>query len=143
MDGGALALPYVSGSYALKAVDKVDDVADGAKTLGKAVDGVDDVAKSGSKTKGVGNAVKIEGKGSTGRTIANTLNEQMAMHQVMSNPLDNAIDMSQLDKHPVIMTDQRWSASDGWVKMSNNVDGIEIHSVHNKITGAFDDFKFK
>ena len=99
--------------------------------------------ESGTETQGVGNPVKVEGKGNTGRTIPNTLNEQMAMHQVMSNPLNNAIDMSQLDKHPIIMTDPRWSASDGWVKMSNNVNGIEIHFVYNKITGAFDDFKFK
>ena len=100
-------------------------------------------SKSGTKVQGVGNPVKVEGKGNTGRTIPNTLNEQMAMHQVVSNPLDNAIDMSQLNKHPIIMTDPRWSASDGWVKMSNNVNGIEIHFVYNKITGAFDDFKFK
>ena len=91
-------------------------------------------SKSGTKVQGVGNP---------GRTIPNTLNEQMAMHQVVPNPLDNAIDMSQLNKHPIIMTDPRWSASDGWVKMSNNVNGIEIHFVYNKITGAFDDFKFK
>ena len=36
--------------------------------------------------------------------VPNTLNEQMAMHQVVSNPLDNAIDMSQLNKHPIILT---------------------------------------
>ena len=105
--------------------------------------GIDVDKKSGSKAQGVGNPVKVAGKGNTGRTIPNTLNEQMAMHQVMSNPLDNAIDMSQLNKRPIIMTDPRWSASDGWIKMSNNVNGIEIHFVHNKITGAFDDFKFK
>ena len=35
------------------------------------------------------------------------------------------------------------SRSEGWVKMSNNVNGVEIHFVYNKITGAFDDFKFK
>ena len=41
------------------------------------------------------------------------------------------------------MSDSRWLASEGWVKMSNNVNGVEIHFVYNKITGAFDDFKFK
>ena len=41
------------------------------------------------------------------------------------------------------MNDSRWMASDGWVKMSNNVDGIEIHFVYNVNTGEFDDFKFK
>lgn len=65
------------------------------------------------------------------------------MHQVMSNLLDGAIDMSQLNKRPIMMNDPRWLASEGWVKMSNNVNGIEIHFVYNKITGAFDVFKFK
>lgn len=65
------------------------------------------------------------------------------MHQVRSNPLNGARDLSQLDRNPIIMTDSRWPASKGWVKMSNNVNGIEIHFVYNKITGAFDDFKFK
>ena len=41
------------------------------------------------------------------------------------------------------LSDSRWLDSDGWVKMSNNVDGIEIHFLYNNITGAFDDFKFK
>ena len=98
---------------------------------------------SGSFSKGVGNPVEVVGRGSTGRTVPNTLNEQMAMHQVMSNPLEGAVDMSQLKNHPVIMSDSRWLASEGWVKMSNNVNGVEIHFVYNKITGAFDDFKFK
>ena len=102
-----------------------------------------EVAESGSFSKGVGNPVEVVGRGSTGRTVPNTLNEQMAMHQVMSNPLEGAVDMSQLKNHPVIMSDSRWLASEGWVKMSNNVNGIEIHFVYNKITGAFDDFKFK
>jgi len=39
--------------------------------------------------------------------------------------------------------DKRWPEADGWIKMSNNVDGIEIHFVYNKITKKFDDFKFK
>ena len=91
---------------------------------------------------GVGNPVEVEGRGNTGRTVPNSLDEQMAMHQVQSNPLDGAMDMSQARK-PVIMTDPRWPASEGWIKMSNNVNGIEIHFVYNKETGAFDDFKFK
>ena len=100
-------------------------------------------AESGSFSKGVGNPVEVVGRGSTGRTVPNTLNEQMAMHQVMSNPLEGTVDMSQLKNHPVIMSDSRWLASEGWVKMSNNVNGVEIHFVYNKITGEFDDFKYK
>lgn len=78
----------------------------------------------GSKTNGVGNPVDIAGKGSTGRTVPNNINKQMAMHQVQSIPLD------------------------GWVKMQSIVttsNGTKntIHFVYNKITDAFDDFKFK
>ena len=108
-------------------------------------------AKSNLKTKikakkkgnkGVGNPVKVLGRGSTGRTIPNNLKEQMAMHQVKSNPLKGASDLSKSSK-PIIMTDPRWPASEGWVKMSNNANGVEIHFVYNKKMGAFDDFKFK
>ena len=46
------------------------------------------------------------------------------------------------------MTDPRWLAEDGWVKVQNVVkhsDGTStnIHFVYNEISGAFDDFKFK
>lgn len=44
---------------------------------------------------------------------------------------------------PIKMTDPRWPASDGWVKMSQNVNGVEIHYVLNTRTGEVDDFKFK
>lgn len=44
---------------------------------------------------------------------------------------------------PVVMTDKRWPGTEGWVKMSQNINGIEIHYVRNKKTGAVDDFKFK
>lgn len=98
--------------------------------------------KGGSGTQGVGNPVEVAGRGSTGRTIPNTLNEQMAMQQVMSNPLEGAT------KLPFEMNDQRWPASEGWVKMQvviKNADKTQttIHYVYNEITGAFDDFKFK
>lgn len=78
------------------------------------------------------------GKGSTGRTIPKTLNEQLAMKEVLSDPLSNAKELNS-----VRMTDPRWLEEDGWAKMSKNVNGIEIHYVHNHKTGAFDDFKFK
>ena len=96
----------------------------------------------GSKTSGVGNPVDIAGKGSTGRTVPNNINEQMSMHQVQSNPLDNATEL------PFKLKDERWLASDGWVKMQSIVENSDetkstIHFVYNKIAGAFDDFKFK
>jgi hypothetical protein len=43
---------------------------------------------------------------------------------------------------PVTMADARWPASAGWVKVSQRVNGAEIHYVRNTVTGAVDDFKF-
>jgi hypothetical protein len=40
------------------------------------------------------------------------------------------------------MNDPRWPASQGWVKMRQDINGVEIHYVRNTITGAVDDFKF-
>jgi hypothetical protein len=101
-----------------------------------------DCPEGDSPTQGVGNPVEVEGRGNTGRTTPNTLNEQMAMNQVQSNPLKGAT------KVPLEMNDARWPASEGWVKMQSvvqNTDGTKtaIHYVYNEITGAFDDFKFK
>jgi filamentous hemagglutinin len=44
---------------------------------------------------------------------------------------------------PFLMNDQRWPSSQGWVKMSQTVNGVEIHWVQNTITGLVDGFKFK
>ena len=41
------------------------------------------------------------------------------------------------------MNDPRWPAEDGWVKMEQTVDGVEVHYVYNPETRATDDFKFK
>nr|WP_301182725.1 RHS repeat-associated core domain-containing protein [Streptococcus suis] len=119
-------------------VDTFDHVSDVAKTTDK-LDDVGDTTKAGA---GVGNPVTILGKGSTGRVVANTLEEQLAMKEVMSNPLANAFEV------PITMTDTRWLGTEGWVKMQRVVTlsygtKINIHYVYNKITGAFDDFKFK
>ena len=75
------------------------------------------------------------------------LTEQMAMHEVKSNPMKNALDLSQIKNNPVIMNDQRWPTNKGWVKMqrvinSSNGEKITIYFVYNKMTGQFDDFKF-
>jgi hypothetical protein len=83
------------------------------------------------------NNITAVGKGSTGRTEAKNLNEQLAMKQVYSNPLQGAKQLN------IAMSDSRWLAKDGWVKMSQNVNGTEIHFVYNTITKVFDDFKFK
>jgi filamentous hemagglutinin len=57
------------------------------------------------------------------------------MEEVMADPKGT--------KLPLQMNDQRWPGSQGWVKMSQTVNGVEIHWVENTITGAVDDFKFK
>jgi len=80
----------------------------------------------------------IEGKGFTGRIKPTTLKEQLAMKEVLTNPLTEAKELK-----AITMTDQRWPAQDGWVKMAKNVNGIEIHFLYNTKTGLFDDFKFK
>ena len=40
------------------------------------------------------------------------------------------------------MDDQRWPASDGWVKMYQIINNVEVHYVYNPPLGAADDFKF-
>lgn len=80
--------------------------------------------------------VKILGRGSTGRTTANTLEEQLAMKEVKSSPKGKEL-------KSIPMTDPRWTKEDGWVKMAHNVNGVEIHYDKNTKTVEFDDFKFK
>ncbi len=41
------------------------------------------------------------------------------------------------------MNDSRWPASQGWVKMEQKINGVNVHYVMNKLTGAVADFKFK
>lgn len=43
---------------------------------------------------------------------------------------------------PIELADPRWPASDGWVKMRQKVNGVDIHWVRNTITLEVDDFKF-
>jgi filamentous hemagglutinin len=83
-----------------------------------------------------GTSVAIANQTNTGRYVPNNLNEQIAMQQVVSNPAAG-------QELRVPMTDPRWPASDGWVKMAQNVNGVEVHYVRNTNTGAVADFKFK
>ena len=43
----------------------------------------------------------------------------------------------------ITQLDARWPMTDGWVKMSQVVNGVEVHYVRNVRTGAVDDFKSK
>ena len=86
----------------------------------------------------VGSFRKPLGLGSTGRTEPKNMRENIAMQQVMSKPWEGT---------PVRlregMKDNRWPEQNGWVKMRQNVMGIEIHYVRNMHNGDVDDFKFK
>ncbi|MCM3657296.1 hypothetical protein M3147_08535 [Agromyces mediolanus] len=75
------------------------------------------------------------GLGSTGRTVPQNLTEQLAMTEVRSFPQG-----TQLTR--VTMSDPRWPASDGWVKMQQIVNGVNVHYVRNTQNRAVDDFKF-
>jgi hypothetical protein len=80
--------------------------------------------------------INIAGRGSTGRTTPTNLKEQLAMEEVMSDPKGDILTN-------VEMKDPKWPASEGWVKVEQNVNEVKIHFVHNLITGQYDDFKFK
>lgn len=75
-----------------------------------------------------------------GTTLPRNLREQLAVEQAMSRPGAG-------DVLPIKMTDPRWPASDGWVKMQQTVQSggregpINVHHVFNQTTGAVDDFK--
>jgi hypothetical protein len=77
---------------------------------------------------------------SKGTTLARNLREQLAIKQALSNPTAG----SQL---PLKMTDPRWPASQGWVKMQQVIQSggregpINTHYLYNTITGAVDDAK--
>ena len=71
----------------------------------------------------------------TGRAPIN-LREQLAIETVKKNPaLAEKIDLT--------MTDPRWNANDGWVKMRANIEGVEVHFVMQRPTGIMADFKIK
>jgi RHS repeat-associated protein len=88
-------------------------------------------AGGGAAGQRVGNSL-----GSTGRTIPANLAEKTAMQKAMLNPTAG-------HRLPITMKDPRWPADEGWVKMAQNIDDVEIHYVYNTVTGAVDDFKYK
>jgi len=123
----------------------------GVAAIGKSiVKGLTKIGKEVVETvvnKGTGNLTdlmkkKSLGRGSTGRTTPNNLNEQLAMKEVLSNPLDGATVVPTKN-----MNDPRWLGSEGWVKMQRIIktsnEKISIHFNYNTKTGKFDDFKFK
>ncbi|SIT35568.1 Filamentous haemagglutinin family outer membrane protein [Paraburkholderia ribeironis] len=107
-------------------------------TGGQVTDNSAATVPGSSLTAGLGGATNNAplGLGSTGRAVSNNLQEQLALQQAMSNPAAGV-------QLPIPLGDSRWPAADGWVKMSQNVNGVEIHYVRNVNSGAVDDFKFK
>ena len=85
---------------------------------------------------GVATDMRPLGRGSTGRATPESLQEKLAMESAMSNPAAGR-------QLRITMTDRRWMAGDGWVKMSQNINGVEVHYVKNTVTGQVDDYKFK
>ncbi|MDD5090156.1 MAG: hypothetical protein PHQ23_04490 [Candidatus Wallbacteria bacterium] len=65
------------------------------------------------------------------------LKTKLAMEQVMSNPSAGTI----LKK--LVLSDPKWPASQGWVKVSQKVNKVEIHYVLNELTKVYADFKVK
>jgi len=83
------------------------------------------------------------GRGSTadparGSHVAQNLREQLAISQAMANP-------GRGRGLVVPMTDPRWPAGEGWIKMQQVIKPggakIVVHYVYNVVTGAVDDFK--
>lgn len=84
------------------------------------------------------NLLKPLGLGSTGRTAAANLTEQLAMKEIISNPSSGKVLIQKMED-----ASGRWS---GWSKMSNKTaHGVEIHYNalwENGVIKAIDDFKF-
>lgn len=82
--------------------------------------------------------LKPLGLGSTGRTVATNLTEQLAMKEIMSNPTAGKTIINTMKD-----ASGRWN---GWSKMSNRTaHGVEIHYNalwENGVIKSIDDFKF-
>ena len=129
--GGACVVVSIAGIPSrARAATALSASARAAATRASTAAGLtDDLLRTGGATEAAASA------DSTGRTVAGNLTEQMAMEEVVSSPAGQ-----QLTR--VVMSDAQWPAADGWVKMSQNVNGVEIHYVFNTVTKAVDDFKF-
>lgn len=107
-----------------------------ATAAGAAAGGIGGYYSSRNSRTSTTAASSSKSKGSTGRITPISLKEKLAMEEVRSNPLAGTSQLS------TIMKDPRWSAGEGWTKMSRNVNGVEIHFLYNQSLKLFDDFKF-
>lgn len=122
--GGALCLGVLSklGKFGRFLARFTDDAAEGARRAR--------VANRGSSA-----------NRSKGTALPRNLNEQIATLEVLENPTGGIV-------LPLRMTDPRWPAEEGWVKMQQIVkpkygDPINVHYVRNRVTGEIDDIKIK
>lgn len=88
--------------------------------------------------------VKIEGRGSTGRTIPCDVIEEIAMDNTKRNPFDPG-EGNVARKIIESLNDERWKDWEKWeivyrTKYNRN---ITIHFSYDPINNLFDDFKFK
>ena len=75
---------------------------------------------------------------STGRTEPANLKEKLAIEEVISNP--SGVTPPRMPK--MSDTKNKLLHEDGWVKRTQNVNGVEVHYVENIKTGEVVDFKF-
>lgn len=100
-------------------------------------DGADLAAASAPLIAGLSGAMVSEALSrSTGRTEPGNLKEQLAMQAAKADPSLGTV-------LPTRLNDWRWPASEGWVKISQHVNGVEIHYNYNTVTGRYADFKYK
>jgi hypothetical protein len=149
-----------SAAAALQSVPVMTKLADGATSVvGAVATHISTVAEAGRQLAevcccsmmnggGCGSSrdEKFQSRGSTadlskGTTLPRNLKEQLAAEEVKADPLKGKV------LEDIKMTDPRWPASEGWVKRQyihgEGEHAINVHYVHNKITGMADDFKIK
>jgi len=119
-------------------IDDVDYCSDAYRAGSYAGIAMSMVVPGGGQVRGLAALIKSGkylGRGSTGRALPATLKEKRALEHALATAAEGR-------ELPIRMSDPRW-AEQGWVKMAQNIDGVEIHYVYNPRTGAMDDFKFK
>jgi hypothetical protein len=81
----------------------------------------------------VGEGYVLAMRGSTSARTITTIEEQ-AIRQAAAHPTaGRVIDLT--------MNDSRWPASEGWVKMFQDIGDVQVHYVFNRLAKLVDDFK--
>ena len=74
----------------------------------------------------------------TGRYETRTLKEKLALEEAFMSPHKG-------QTINIVMNDPKgnWYAAHGWVKMRQNINGVEVHYIRNLKTGQATNFKVK